>query len=163
MNVTKRFFLGKDDPDRIMLERVFPVGDIVFSMPFEEAGRHHRVVIEGAEPYVDFVAEHIHGLTEYDEANPYGRWVAIAPYGDDEGLEIFYEPVDRSIAPFRLLVFVLRADLVKACDLRLSSVAYVTATKGHVTCLHLVAPLPEDLGNGQIELPAIISPPPRLN
>lgn len=159
----KRFFLGKDDPDRITLENVFPVGDVVFSTPFEEAGRHHRVVIEGGEPFVEFLAEHIHGLTEYDETNPYGRWVAIAPYGDDEGLEIIYEPLDKKVAAFRLLVFVLRTDLVKACDLKLSSVAHVTVTKGHITCLHQIAPLPEEVGNGQIELPQIILPPPRLN
>lgn len=163
MDVRKRFFLGRDDPDRIMLENVFPVGDIVFSTPFEEVGRHHRVVVEGAEPYVDFVAEHIHGLTGYDEGNPYGRWVAIAPYGEDEGLEIFYEPLDKKMAAFRLLVFILRADLVKACDLKLSSVAHVTVTKGHITCLHQAAPLPEEVGNGRIELPVIILPPPRLN
>jgi hypothetical protein len=163
MTAAKRFFLGKDDPDRIMLEEVFPVGDVVFSTPFEEAGRHHRVVIEGGEPYVDFIADHIHGLTEYDEMNPYGRWVAIAPYGEDEGLEVFYEPLDKSMPGLRLLVFVLRADLVKACDLRLSSVARVTVIRGHITCLYQAAPLPAEIGNGQIELPAIIVPPPRLN
>jgi len=163
MKLTKRFFLGKDDPDRITLEDVFPVGDIVFSTPFEEAGRHHRVVIEGREPFIDFLAEHIHGLTEWDRNNSYGRWVAIAPYGDDQGIEVFYEPLNKSMAAFRLLVFVLRSDLVRACDLKLSEVAHVTVTRDHITCMHESAPLPKDVGNGQIEVPQVILPPPRLN
>jgi len=69
----------------------------------------------------------------------------------------------REMAALRLLVFVLRADLVKSCDLRLASVAHVTVTKQHITCMHQAAPLPEEVGNGQIELPNIILPKPRLN
>lgn len=163
MSTIKKFFKGKHDPDRITLEKVFTVGDVVFSTPFEEVGRHRRVVIEGAEPLIDFIAEHIQGLTEYDAGNPYGHWVAIAPYAEDQGLEVFYEPLDKIIAAFRLLVFDLRKDLIRACDLRLSPVAHVTVTRSQITCLQQPVPLPQEVGNGQIELPRIILPPPLVN
>lgn len=163
MNTTKRFFLGRDDPDRIMLENVFPTGDLVFSTPLEEVGKHQRVVIEGGEPFLDFIARHIHGLTQYDERNPDGRWTAITPYGGDQGIELFYEPSAKLMPGLRLIIFVLRRDLVQACDLKLSPVAQVTVTLGHITCLYQNAPLPEDIGNGQIEVPHVIVPPTRLN
>jgi len=146
-----------------MLENVFPTGDLVFSTPLEEVGKHQRVVIEGGEPFLDFIARHINGLTQYDERNPDGRWTAITPYGEDQGIELFYEPSAKLMAGLRLIVFVLRRDLVQACDLKLSPVAQVTVTLGHITCLYQNAPLPEDIGNGQIEVPRVIFPPPRLN
>ena len=159
----KRLFMGKNDPDGIILERVFPRSNLVFSTPLEEIGRHHRVIVEGDEPLLEEFEYRTEILKETKTNN--GRWVAIV-----EGellkkpcLWIVYEPKDRIAESFNLLVFNLREDLVKICNLKLCPVSHVTVTKGHTTVFNNPAPLPKEIGNGLLEIaPAIVSPTIRL-
>ncbi len=162
----KSFFLGSRDPDRISLEHVFPVGNLVFSTPFEaEQGKHLRVVIEGDPEYLEHFDNHAEMLIE-NERDPQGRWVALANYVFDASLELIYEP--RRAEPdknwnLRLLLFVLRADLIRTCDLKLSPVAWITGTRRHVTVISERAPLPTGIGNGKVEIaPCIVLPPKKL-
>lgn len=161
----KRIFMGLNDPNRITLEYVFPVGNITFSMPFGiEQGRHHRVVVEGHPAYLDFFDCHASKLLASDYENNLGRWVALANYIFEESLEMIFEPKDKRLIPYRLLVFELRHDLVKICDLRLAPVARVTCIRDEMTVLYHPAPLPENIGNGKINItPGIILPPPLVN
>ncbi len=151
-NSLRRMFMGQDDPDRISLERVFPFGDLIFSMPFEETGRQHRIIVEGNQSLLEQFENHADVLTKSQPDN-YGRWVALIDgVMREPSLQIIYEPADVEIVNFRLLVFVLRADLVKICNFRLCLVSHVIATKSHVVVLHKPAPLPESIGNGFLEL-----------
>jgi len=163
MGVIKKFFLGKDDPDRISLENVFPIGDLVFSTPFGvEQGKHHRVVIEGNKHYLEYFDDHACLLLK-SEPDPFGRWVALTNYILEPSLELIYEPkCAEKIKAYRLLVCILRMDLIAICNLRLSPVAHILATKNHVTCVDFPAPLPDDIGNGSTDLAPLIITPPRI-
>lgn len=165
MRIVRAFFLGKGDPDHISLEGVFPVGDLVFSMPFgTEQGKHHRVIVEGNADYLEYFDDRASLLLE-SEPDPLGRWVALTNYALEQSLELIYEPrCSELVKAFRLLVCTLRKDLITQCDLRLSPVARITATRGRIQCMDLPVPLPRDVRNGftdlapMIALPSPISP-----
>lgn len=158
MRTVKSFFMGKDDPDRISLENVFPIGDLVFSMPFgAEQGKHHRVIIEGDIGYLECFDDCASSLLE-SESDPFGRWVALTNYILEPSLELIYEPRGSEfVKAYRLLVCILRRDLIAQCDLRLSPVARITATRGHIQCVDLPVLLPEGTHNGSTELAPLIA------
>ncbi len=159
----KKYFLGSRDPNRISLENVFPVGNLIFSTPIEAvAGNQLQVVVEGDQEYLDYFGDHASRLLKHGQDES-GRWTALMKYLDSACIELIYEPnraegeIDYHL---RLLVFGLRADLVQVCNLRLSPVALVTGTKGHITVLYERAPLPEGIGNGILDfIPHNIVPP----
>ena len=91
----------------------------------------------------------------------FGRWVASTSYILEEpSLELIYEPKDvKGIENLLLLVLVLRTDLVKICNLKLSPVSVVNVTRGHVTVLYNRVSLPENISNGFLDFaPLIIAP-----
>jgi len=164
MGIIKTLFMGRDDPNRISLENVFPVGNLTFSMPFEaEQGKRHRIVIEGSPDYLGYFDDHASLLLE-SEPDPLGRWAALTNYVLEPSLELIYEPrCNEHFRAFRLLVCVLRVDLIVQCDLRLAPIARITATRGYVQCVDLPVPLPEGVCNGHTDLaPTIVLPTPIL-
>lgn len=161
----KKIFLGKDDPNRISLESVFPLGDLVFSTPLEvEQGKHQKVIVEGDPLYLEHFDDCACALLE-SEQDPLGRWVALTDYLLEPSLELIYEPrCAEEIKSLRLLLFVLRADLIQICNLRLASTSRVVGTKGHITFLSQSVPLPDNVGNGFFDVaPPIVLPRPRVN
>lgn len=167
MGKIKRFFLGKDDPNKISLERVFPLGDLVFSTPFYvEQGKHHRIVVEGSPAFLEKFDDYADILLQ-SEPDAFGRWVALTDYVlEDPSLELIYEPKNvRDVNNIRLLVFTLRTDLVKICNLKLSPVSVVNATRSYVTVLYNHVALPENVSNGFLDFapPIVLPNSPRVN
>jgi hypothetical protein len=163
MGNIKKVFRGKGDPNKISLEKVFPDGDLVFSTPFGvEQGKHHRIIVEGNSAFLEKFDDYTDILLK--SVNDFGRWVALTNYILEEpSLELIYEPKSaKEVLNLLLLVFILRVDLVKICNLRLSPVSVINATIDHVTVLYKPIPLPENLGNGFLDLmPSIIIPSPQ--
>jgi len=170
MGNIRRTFMGKNDPDRISLENVFPLGDLTFSMPFGvEQGRHHRIVVEGNPEFLRCFGDCAGTLLE-SESDPLGRWVALTTFLSEPRLELsclelVYEPrCTKELRALRLLVFVLRTDLVRICNLRLSPVSLITGTKDFITFLNRPVPLPDYIKNGFLDVaPPIVLPPQRVN
>jgi len=164
----KRVFKGKDDPDKISLEGVFPRGDLIFSTPFDaEQGKHHRVVVEGSSVLLERFDDYASALLE-SEPDAFGRWVALTDYVLEEpSLELIYEPrkTREKNMNLRLLVFVLRTDLVKVCNLRLSPFSVISATRGYITVLYKQISLPENIGNGFLDFApsVVLSSPKKVN
>lgn len=168
----KRYFLGKHDPNKILLESVFPCSDITFSAPIHEEGKRPRVVIEGNSEHLEILENHLEELVANAPTERFfGRWMVVTPDEITNGLALFYDPLSREINKVELLVFVLRRHLVKVCDLHLAAIGVVTATwdcfdinfgtspiPNHPLREARIVPLPEEIGNGKIELPIIIIP-----
>jgi hypothetical protein len=159
---SKRFFLGKNDPNRISLENVFPIGNLVFSMPIGiEQGRHHRIVVEGTADYLQSFSDHANRLIGR-ESDFAGRWIALTDYDLDSSRVLLYEPkCHEAMKAVQLLVLILRNDLIQFCNLRLSNAAVVTGTRGWVTFLNNRVSLPSYIANGSLDVAPLIAPPAR--
>lgn len=167
MGKIKKIFRGKDDPDKISLEGVFPRGDLVFSTPFDvEQGRHCRVVVEGSPVFLETFDDYADILLQ-SKSDVFGQWVASTNYVLEEpSLELIYELKNtKGIENLRLLVFVLRIDLIKICNLKLSPVSVVNATKGYINILYNRVSLPKEIKNGFLDFtPKVVLPSiPKVN
>lgn len=168
----KRFFFGKNDPNKVLLESVFPLSDVSFATPIHGEGMNPRIVVEGNTEHMRILEEHLEDLVANTPRERYfGRWKVLVPDEITGGLSLFYDPESAEINKMELLVFVLRRHLVKTCNLRLAPIGLITATwnefeidlSSRAGSFGLVreikpVPLPEDIGNGTIELPVIILP-----
>lgn len=159
----KQWFFGKDDPNRISLENVFPVGDIVFSTPFGvETGRHRRIFAEGESKLLQSFGDHADHLLA-ERPTPLGKWVAIDRYFSS-GIQMVYEPATTAMEACGLLVFALRLDLINLCHLRLSPVAMITGRVGYKDFFKKSVPLPDGIKNGFLDVaPLIVKPSRCLN
>lgn len=154
----RRVFLGRNDGNRVTLNRVFPDSDIVFSMPLIEVSRYPRVVIQGCQGHLLFVEPQIRELTlRADIAEPaFGRWVGFQPYDPADGresIELYYDPLDRPWNRLQLLVCTLRSHLIRICDFRLADVADLILVLNDRIIMHAKDPLPPAYGNGSVKLP----------
>lgn len=158
----KKFFMGKEDSNRVSLENIFPLSDIVFSSPFYEVGKYHRVVVEGNPKNLEELAIYLQCLLGYDIHNSRGHWVSVTPFEPTDGLQIFYDHKDQTLDVIELLVFVLRNSLVNACNLKLTLISRVIGVRNHIIFLDKPVPLTEPY-NGRIELKMVILPGSKVN
>lgn len=155
----KHVFLGKRDPSRVTLEKVIPGTSVTFSTPFEELTPRQRVVIEGDQTHLERLAAHLETIHRAAiEERYFSSWSGIGPNEHLRAWQLFYNAHDKPVNSFRLLVLVLREHLVKICDLKLTQVSHLIATLEGVVVADQPVPLPEEIGNGVIELPVIIAP-----
>lgn len=165
-DATRRIFLGREDPSRISLEIVFPYGDIVFSTPVNEVGRFRKVVIEGHETILDFLEPHLQHLVKFgSDEREYGEWMAVAPFDPMpvEGIQILFRPINKNVAPMMILPLLLREHLVQVCDLKLSPISQLLGKKDDIIFLSQLVKLPEEIGNGKIDVPAPLTISKRIN
>lgn len=153
----KRKFLGRHDPDKIMLVDVFGVNDgVVFTTPLDEQGRVHRVFVESAPPVAEFLNETLSELANRSASS--GRWCGIIPNND--GLVILtYDRMSRAFEKnLEVLTQVLYMDLAQICNLKVSNFSQVSVFwENRRTCSEFVA-LPESVPNGSREIPALLVP-----
>lgn len=155
-DVESRIFLGQKDPTRLSLEIIFPYGDVVFSTPVNEVGRQRRVVIEGHETFLDFLQPYLEDLIAAGpDEKKYGQWTTIVPHDPTDGIQIFFRPINKTVTSMIILSFLLRSQLIRVCNLKLSEISQVLGTKDGAVFLSQFVKLPEDIGNGTIEVPAI--------
>lgn len=154
-----RLFRGRADSRRISLYRLFPRSEIVFSTPFAESDKIHRLVVEGEPASLDALGEYLRrlALKEYIEERAFGRWYGFGPHETTGGLVVYYDTFDKPVNQYQLLVFVLRRHLVKFCNLRLTEVSVIRSVLDGKQVLEENIGLSPDIGNGTIELP--LGPP----
>lgn len=148
-------FLGRNDARRITLERIFPHGNITFSTPIWESGRYRLIVVEGVTETLEVLGEYIRDLAlrQYIEERHFGRWYGFGTHETTGGLQVQYDSLDRPINQLQLLDLVLRAHLVKYCDLKLLPVSVIVGYSDGNKFMEIRVPLSPDIGNGSIELP----------
>jgi hypothetical protein len=161
-DVERRYFLGKNDPTKLMLENIFPYGDIIVSSPVAEVGKRLQVIVQGNETILSFLESQIEFLFsrgKRTKMNKLGQWTDVVPFEEDAGLKVFFKPGSQPIASIVPLVLLFRLDLVMSCDLKLAPFSRMIGQKDDVVFLDQVIPLPHDVKNGSIEIPAPIIKP----
>ncbi len=153
----KRPFLGRLDPDRIVLSDVFGNHGVIFSTPLDEQGRVHKVFVEIAPYLCDFFVEVLYDLTNCP-ASSRGKWCGIDPV-EDSLIVLSY---DRQAHVFeknlQLLSQVLYMDLARVCNLQVIQPAVIEVVAAGVrTCTDFVH-LPASVSNGSRTIPTIVSP-----
>jgi hypothetical protein len=153
-------FFGRNDARRITLERLFPHGDITFSTPIWESGRYRLVVVEGIPETLEVLGEYIRDLAlrQYIEERFFGRWYGFGTHETTGGLQVQYDSLEKPVNQLQLLDFVLRAHLVKYCDLKLLPVSVIVGYSDGSKFMEIMAPLPVDIGNGATELAKRVIP-----
>jgi hypothetical protein len=145
-----------------MLENIFPYGDTVVSSPVAEVGKRLQIIIQGNETILGFLESQIEFLFsrgKRTKKNRWGQWTDVVPFEEDTGLKVFFKPGSQPIASIVPLILLFRLDLVMRCDLKLAPFSHIIGQKDDVIFLDEVIPLPEDVGNGSIEIPAPIIKP----
>lgn len=152
----KRDFLGKKDPDKVMLEDVFGVNDgIVFTTPLDEQGRINTVFVESAPLIANFLSKIFSELTNRSISS--GRWCGIIP--EDELIVLTYDRFGRmSEKNLEILTQVLYMDMARICNLKLSNYSCVSVFCKNMRALSTFVALPENVPNGTRELPSILVP-----
>lgn len=156
----RRYFLGKNDPTKLMLENIFPYGNIILSSPVAEVGKRLQVIIQGNEVILNFLESQVESLFSGGK-NKLGQWTDVVPFEEDAGLKVFFKPSSQRIASIVPLILLFRLDLIMYCDLKLAPFSHMIGQKDDIVFLDEIIPLPKEIKNGDIEIPApIIVPKP---
>jgi len=153
----KRQFLGQQDPYRITLTDVFDNSDqVVFSTPFDEQGRVHKVFVEAPPHVAEFLAGIFFELISKSFSG--GRWCGVIPL-EKKLVILAYDRLNHPLETrVHLLSQILLEDMALICDLRVSDQAILSVVyDGIKTCTTFVK-LREGVLNGSQDLPLIDLP-----
>ena len=154
----KTQFLGKRDPNKIMLEDVFNFNDgVVFTTPLNEQGRIHRVFVESSAPSIrDSLIDIFFELVNKSTSS--GRWSGIIP--EEDLIVMTYDRLSSRTLEKNIVILtqVLYMDLAQICNLKLFNYSHISVFRNDtLTCSEFVA-LPSDIPNGSEEIPIVFVP-----
>ena len=145
-----RNFLGKNDPSAVILEKVIPGTDLVFSAPIEFNNERSGIFIEGNEKDLEILFKYLRKLIGvYIDERAFGSWIAVAPPDYEPRIIVHYEarkPFDK----VRLLNFTLRNHLAAICNIFISPVSEICLKKDGGEIYKSYIALPKGFVNGEI-------------
>lgn len=147
------FFRGSRDKSAVVLYRVFPLINVVFSVPVAFDGLRSGVYIEGSLDHLEALYRHLREIraTSFDE-RCFGRWSDITPPDEYLGRMIVHYESRGIVDKLQLLNFVLRRHLAEVCDLNLMDVSDLLVRVSGIDVQHSPVALPEYICNGKILL-----------
>lgn len=147
------FFRGSRDKSAVVLYRVFPLSDVVFSVPVGFDGTRSGVYIEGNLDHLEVLYQHLREVreTSFDE-RCFGRWSDMTPPDGYLGRMIMHYEARSITEKLQLLNFVLRKHLAEVCGLNLMDISDLLVRVAGVDVQHNPVALPADICNGKILL-----------
>jgi hypothetical protein len=153
----QRVFCGKDDPEAVIVERVFPASPIVVSSGIHLHKEKNGIAIQGPNEHLKFAFPYLTELLRIRrDSDKTGQWIGI-DWFNKEWLSIYYEFGQSFWDAFELLECKFRRDVGFFCNLKLARKAVLkVVNKGQLVLNIDSLGLPEGLKkNGEIEFPEI--------
>ncbi|MDD2730892.1 MAG: hypothetical protein PHW33_02075 [Candidatus Portnoybacteria bacterium] len=152
----ERIFLGKDDPEAVVVFQPFANSPIVISSGINLHRDKNGIAVQGPQEHLKFLYPKLATLLLAGAgANEYsGRWIGL-DWFNEEWLSFYYLFGKNFSDIFELLECKLRRDLVFFCGLRLNEEAELVVRSRNQIVLRInKLGLPEDISeNGYLEFP----------
>lgn len=150
-----REFLGKDDPDAVIVENVFVNSDVVVSHGIFLSKDVNGIAIQGCDDHLDLLAQRL-ALLLCKRRRTFGRWTGLFWNEKKHWLSLYYVytqfPCFEDL--FILLSTKLRVDAAAICQIKLREKALLTVVREGEAVFKTDINLPEGLEqNGEFILP----------